>query len=55
MIKYEKWGNNEYHNPELCKNCEYDSCPVCSNGPKLGEYRRAEAESRMKDLMYAIG
>lgn len=47
-IKYEKWGNNEYHCPDICKDCESD-CQVCSNGPRLGPYRRAEAESRLRD------
>ena len=47
-IKYEKWGNNEWHDPEVCKNCESDSCPVCSNGPRGMEYRRAEAEYYLK-------
>lgn len=47
---YEKWGNNEWHCPEFCKDCESDSCQVCSNGPRLAEYRRAQAESRMRDM-----
>ena len=50
MIKYEKWGNNEYHNPEICKNCEYDSCLVCSNGPRGVKYERAVAEARLRDM-----
>lgn len=46
-INYEKWGNNEYHDPEVCKNCESNNCKFCSNGPRQGAYRRAMAESRM--------
>ena len=44
---FEKWGNNEWHDPEVCKNCESNSCQVCSNGPRLGAYRRAMAEARL--------
>ncbi len=47
-MTYETWGNNEFHDPKLCENCEYDSCPVCSNGPREMEYRRAEAEYFLK-------
>lgn len=49
---YVKWGNNEYHDPSICLNCEYDSCPVCSNGPRLEEYRRATAKARLRDGYY---
>ena len=48
-MTYEKWGNNEWHDPSICKGCEFDSCPVCSNGPRLKEYRRAEAEIYLKE------
>lgn len=51
-LSYEKWGNNDFHDPELCKGCEYGSCQVCSNGPRLAEYRRAQAESQLKDAEY---
>lgn len=47
-MAYEKWGNNEFHDPKLCETCEFDSCPVCSNGPREMEYRRAEAEYFLK-------
>lgn len=46
--KYEKWGNNEFHNPEFCKDCELD-CALCSNGPRGVEYRRAEARLRIEE------
>lgn len=46
------WGNNEYHDPKLCETCEFDSCLVCSNGPRGKEYRRAEVESQLKDAEY---
>ena len=48
-MAYEKWGNNEFHDPEICKNCTMDTCPVCSNGPRLETYKRAEAEARLKE------
>lgn len=48
--EYKTWGNNKFHNPNICKDCEMDTCMVCSNGPRLEEYRRAEAESRLRDL-----
>ncbi len=51
MTKYEKWGNNEFHYPTLCDECEFD-CRFCSNGPRGKEYRRAEAESRLNDMAY---
>lgn len=38
------WGNNKFHDPSFCENCEHD-CRFCSNGPRLEEYRRAQAES----------
>lgn len=48
MSKYEKWGNNDFHRPELCENCTYD-CSRCDNGPRGVEYRRAVAEARLRD------
>ena len=53
-ITYEKWGNNEWHDPSLCKTCEYDTCSVCSNGPRGDEYRRAMAEKRLNDMCMAL-
>ena len=50
--KTEKWGNNEFHNPEICKNCECDTCTVCSNGPRGEDYRRAVAEARMMNYLF---
>lgn len=47
MTEYEKWGENEYHDPKLCEECEYFSCSVCSNGPRGREYRIAIAEQHM--------
>ena len=47
--KYEKWGNNEFHNPEFCKDCELD-CSICSNGPRGDAYKRAEAMRRLEDM-----
>lgn len=51
-MKYKTWGNNKFHNPELCKNCQYDTCGRCSNGPRGNEYRRAIAEQNIKDYEY---
>ena len=45
----ETWGNNDWHDPEICEHCSFDSCPTCSNGPRLKEYRRAEAELYLKE------
>ena len=51
-MKYETWGNNKFHNPELCKNCQYGTCGRCSNGPRDDEYKRAIAEQNIKDYEY---
>ena len=48
-VEYEKWGNNEYHDPKICENCEYGTCQVCSNGPRDDAYKRAEARRRIED------
>ena len=53
-MSFEKWGNNEYHDPRFCKDCDHDSCLVCSNGPRGKEYMKAEAESRLKDMEYEV-
>lgn len=45
---YEKWGNNNYHNPSFCEDCEED-CRFCSNGPRGPEYRRAQIEYSMQN------
>ena len=50
-VKRETWGNNEWHYPDLCEDCDGD-CRFCSNGPRGEAYQRAEAESRMKDMWY---
>ena len=52
--KYEKWGNNEWHNPAICENCEYNTCETCSNGFRGEAYQRAIAEERLKDMQYEI-
>lgn len=54
MSKYTKWGNNEFHDPDMCLNCESNTCPVCSNGPRGAEYKRAEARARLEDLQAQI-
>lgn len=38
------FGNNPYHDPSICEDCEMDTCALCSNGFRGHEYRRAEAE-----------
>lgn len=49
-IKYEKWGNNEFHDPTMCEeDCPYN-CATCSNGPRGVEYKRAVAEARLRDM-----
>ena len=48
--RYKKWGNNEFHDPKVCENCEYDTCPVCDNGPRGDAYKRAEARRRLADI-----
>lgn len=50
---YEKWGNNEWHDPSLCETCENCTCAVCSNGPRGSEYDRAIAEERLNNMMRA--
>ena len=52
VLKYERWGNNEYHYPKFCEDCESDSCLVCSNGPKGRQYKIAMGEERIKDAEY---
>lgn len=50
-----KLGNNEHHEPEICEHCQSNTCAVCSNGPRGIEYRQAEAEARMRDMIYSLG
>ena len=47
--EYKKWGNNEFHNPKICEDCEYDTCSRCDNGPRGAEYRRAIVEAEWKN------
>lgn len=51
-MKYETWGNNKFHNPQLCESCKYDTCGRCSNGPRGNEYERSIAEQNIRDYEY---
>lgn len=50
----ETLGNNKWHDPEICKTCEGYDCTLCSNGPRGRDYRQAEAEARIRDMIYAM-
>lgn len=40
MTKYETWGWNEFHEPEICEYCDFDDCATCDNGPNNKKRRR---------------
>lgn len=47
-------GNNKFHDPRICQDCRVLTCEVCSNGPRGVEFLKAEAETRMRDMIKEI-